>query len=122
LTSQPNAVALGQELLEGMLAKAILDRFGVKIDHEAELTSMDIGDDKVTAHLQITNTDGTTSTQTAEAQYLVGTDGGHSRVRKELKVPFDGEVLPGTMIYGDIRVEGLEAGVSHAWSDDVKGR
>jgi 2-polyprenyl-6-methoxyphenol hydroxylase-like FAD-dependent oxidoreductase len=122
VTSQPNAVALGQELLEGMLAKAILDRFGVKIDHGAELTSMDIGDDKVTACLQITNADGTTSTQTAEAQYLVGTDGGHSRVRKELKVPFDGEVLPGTMIYGDICVEGLEAGVSHAWSDDVKGR
>jgi 2-polyprenyl-6-methoxyphenol hydroxylase-like FAD-dependent oxidoreductase len=105
---QPNAVALGQELLEGILIKAIVDRFGVKVEHAKEFVSFKSTGDLVTAQLHVTATDSTTSSEVAEAKYLVGTDGGHSRVRKQLGFAFEGEALPGVMIIGDIQVDGLD--------------
>jgi 2-polyprenyl-6-methoxyphenol hydroxylase-like FAD-dependent oxidoreductase len=51
--------------------------------------------------------------EVAEAKYVVGTDGGRSRVRKELGLAFDGETLAGAMIIGDIRMDGLDPLVSN---------
>jgi 2-polyprenyl-6-methoxyphenol hydroxylase-like FAD-dependent oxidoreductase len=109
---QPNAVALGQDLLEGILGKAIFDRFGVKIEHGKELTSVKSTEDKVTAQLTVTSPDGKDSMEVAEAKYIVGTDGGRSRVRKELGFAFEGEALPGDSIIGDVQMGGLEPLVS----------
>jgi 2-polyprenyl-6-methoxyphenol hydroxylase-like FAD-dependent oxidoreductase len=105
---QPNAVGFGQDLLEAVLSKALFDRFGVKIEHMKELTSFKSMKDKVIAQLIATNLDGTASTETAEAKYLVGTDGGRSKVRKELGFAFEGETLGGALILGDIQMNGID--------------
>jgi 2-polyprenyl-6-methoxyphenol hydroxylase-like FAD-dependent oxidoreductase len=94
------------------LSKALFERFGVKIEHRTELVSFKSADDKVTAQLLSTKLDGTTVTETAEAKYLVGTDGGRSRVRKELGLAFEGEKLPGVIILGDIHMIGMDPLVS----------
>jgi 2-polyprenyl-6-methoxyphenol hydroxylase-like FAD-dependent oxidoreductase len=103
---------LGQELLEGILIQAILDRFGVQVEYGTELLSIESSDDEVIAHLQRTAIDGTIHPETTKGKYLVGADGGRSRVRKELGLAFDGDALPGTMVVADIRVIGLEPTVS----------
>jgi 2-polyprenyl-6-methoxyphenol hydroxylase-like FAD-dependent oxidoreductase len=96
--------------------KAISDRFGVRVEHGIELISCKSMDDKVIAHIQTINSDGTKCTESAEAEYLVGTDGGRSRVRNELGLAFDGQTLPGVVIIGDIRVGGVDPFVSPTYT------
>jgi 2-polyprenyl-6-methoxyphenol hydroxylase-like FAD-dependent oxidoreductase len=74
-------------------------------------------DNKVTAQLLSTSLHGTAYTEMAEAKYLVGTDGGHSRVRKELGLDFEGEKLPGIYIFGDVHMSGMDTGVSYVQLD-----
>jgi 2-polyprenyl-6-methoxyphenol hydroxylase-like FAD-dependent oxidoreductase len=50
------------------------------------------------------------------AEYMVGADGGHSFVRKELGVGFEGETWKDErMLVGDVRVEGLDREHWHSW-------
>jgi 2-polyprenyl-6-methoxyphenol hydroxylase-like FAD-dependent oxidoreductase len=114
--SQPNPVAIGQDILERILTKSLLDRFGVKVEYGTELLSLESINEQVTAHLQRTSPDGVLSTEVAEAMYIVGTDGGRSRVRKELGLAFEGETLPGAVIIGDVQLSGLEPLVSESCS------
>ncbi|MGW1815237.1 FAD-dependent monooxygenase [Streptomyces sp. NPDC002125] len=55
-----------------------------------------------------------------EARYVVGCDGAHSRVRKLLGVPFDGETdEEQVMVCGDVEITPgvLDRGVWHQWFD-----
>jgi 2-polyprenyl-6-methoxyphenol hydroxylase-like FAD-dependent oxidoreductase len=51
------------------------------------------------------------------ADFLVGCDGGHSAVRKELGLPMEGEALHASTpwLVADIEVEGLDRRDWHAW-------
>ncbi|GAA3043464.1 hypothetical protein GCM10020000_23510 [Streptomyces olivoverticillatus] len=54
-----------------------------------------------------------------EAAYLVGCDGGHSRVRKALGIAFDGETeAEECMVIGDVRADGLDPAYWHQWFDE----
>jgi hypothetical protein len=55
-------------------------------------------------------------TEAVRVEYLVGADGGHSRVRKALGVGFHGKTHEDErMIVGDVRVEGLDREHWHVW-------
>lgn len=43
--------------------------------------------------------------QTIRARYLVGCDGAHSTVRKQLGTPFEGDRYPMTFLLGDMKIE-----------------
>jgi 2-polyprenyl-6-methoxyphenol hydroxylase-like FAD-dependent oxidoreductase len=61
--------------------------------------------------------DGTT--EQLEARYLVGCDGAHSTVRREVGIPFQGEAYPQTFVLADLEVDGeLEPGAAHAFLGD----
>ena len=55
-------------------------------------------------------------TETVTAQWLVGCDGGHSIVRKQAGISFEGETLDSVrMIVADVAVDGLDREAWHLW-------
>jgi 2-polyprenyl-6-methoxyphenol hydroxylase-like FAD-dependent oxidoreductase len=51
-----------------------------------------------------------------EARYLVGADGGHSTVRKQMGVRFEGEPVSDVRaLVGDVEVPGLDRSAWHVW-------
>lgn len=69
---------------------------GARIVRGAELTTLTQDDDQVT----LTFTDG----HTATADYVVGTDGVHSAVRKALELPFPGKAILTSIMLADVRL------------------
>ena len=88
------------------------DRFiqlGGRVELGTELTEFEQDSDGVTATLV---RDGTS--RRVRARYLVGADGGRSRVRKASGVGFEGESLESERtLIGDVRVKGLEGVACH---------
>lgn len=100
---------MGQSSLEKVIITA-LAKNSCEVEH-AELVSFEQSADFVTVHL-IHRQEGKDVSETANFQYLVGTDGAHSVVRRQLGLPFIGESRTENMLVGDISVEGLATDVS----------
>jgi 2-polyprenyl-6-methoxyphenol hydroxylase-like FAD-dependent oxidoreductase len=92
-------------------------RFNFKPEWETSLTHLEQHEDHVTVHLKRTNSDDSATGEILEVEHLIGTDGGKSAVRKQAGLPFDGETLPDTMIFGDVYVEGLDLDHWHIWGN-----
>jgi 2-polyprenyl-6-methoxyphenol hydroxylase-like FAD-dependent oxidoreductase len=57
--------------------------------------------------------------ETVTARWLVGCDGGHSVVRKQAGIPFEGETREEVrMIVADVAVDGLDRDAWHMWRHD----
>ena len=86
---------------------------GVGVRDGTELTGFTTDDDGVTATVAARDDE-----WQIRARYLVGTDGGHSTVRRVLGVGFAGETREGDrMLFGDLRVDGLDRDHWHMWSN-----
>ncbi|MFJ9343635.1 FAD-dependent oxidoreductase [Streptomyces sp. NPDC101733] len=85
-TRFPYTVVIGQTETEEVLREAVA-RLGVTVEWGVRLTSLEQDRRTVRAHLE--HPDG--STEAYEVPWLVGCDGGHSTVRKELGLPLLGE-------------------------------
>ena len=72
------------------LLRARIAELGGKIEPGTELTGLAPGGDAITA----TVTGPAGRTETITAGYVVGCDGAHSRVRRELGLAFDGQPYP----------------------------
>jgi 2-polyprenyl-6-methoxyphenol hydroxylase-like FAD-dependent oxidoreductase len=103
----PNLWFVPQWRTEEIL-RARLSSFGVYVQLGTEVAAIEQDDDGVTVRLQCG--------ETMRARYLVGADGGHSTVRRQLAIPFlgstDDEVR---MLVADVRVEGLDHDYGHGW-------
>ncbi|HTV22105.1 MAG TPA: FAD-dependent monooxygenase, partial [Polyangiaceae bacterium] len=56
------------------------------------------------------------NTETLSARWLVGCDGGHSLVRKQAGIVFEGETLEEVrMLLADVELEGLDRDAWHMW-------
>jgi 2-polyprenyl-6-methoxyphenol hydroxylase-like FAD-dependent oxidoreductase len=111
-SSKLTALNLGQESTEMLLRRRLFERFGLTVEFGTELLDFEQSADQVTAHLCTIKTEGSESTEeTVTVQYLVGTDGGRSVVRKKLGVSFIGETRTDTLIYGDVVINGLDKDV-----------
>ncbi|MEV6608037.1 FAD-dependent monooxygenase [Kutzneria sp. NPDC051319] len=85
------------------------DRFealGGKVEFRAEVTAVEQDDDGVRVTVN--------GSEVIAGDYLVGTDGGRSAVRKLLGVGFEGETYETEQtLVGDVRVEGLQGTACH---------
>jgi 2-polyprenyl-6-methoxyphenol hydroxylase-like FAD-dependent oxidoreductase len=120
--AQPNGITLGQDVLQSVFERHLENHFGVKIERGIELVKFSVPDSEtepIKAQLRSSNG----SEQDVTCRFLVGADGGHSGVRKALGLPFDGHTMPGTMVYGDVCVEGegMDLEHWHSWTNPSNG-
>lgn len=99
-----NTVILGQEdqlaVLRGVLAK----EYNCAVELSTELASFEAHHDHVLAQIRNVNTG---VEENSRFDWLVGADGAHSIVRKNLGLTFLGETVEeNTMVIGDIEVLG----------------
>lgn len=88
-----------------------LAELGGSVEFDTALVDFEQSDDHVVATLA---RGGTTSTVTAN--WLVGSDGGHSIVRKRSGIAFEGETRDELrMIVADVAVDGLDRDAWHMW-------
>ncbi|MFI6625974.1 FAD-dependent monooxygenase [Streptomyces sp. NPDC050528] len=100
-------VLIGQWQVEKLLRERLAE-FGVAVEGGTEVTGFEQDEDGVTAVLA----DG----GRIRAGYLVGCDGGRSRVRKAMGVRFDGTTdATQSMVVGDVEAEGISRDVWHQW-------
>jgi 2-polyprenyl-6-methoxyphenol hydroxylase-like FAD-dependent oxidoreductase len=115
--AQLTTLLLGQESTELLLRRQLFERFGWTVELGTELLDFDQSADQVTARLRTIKTEGSEPMEeSVTVQYLIGTDGGRSIVRKKLGVSFMGETRTDTLIYGDVVINGLEKEVLFAYS------
>ncbi|WP_164015602.1 FAD-dependent oxidoreductase [Pyxidicoccus trucidator] len=106
----PDPWLVPQARTEGILRER-LTALGHAVEFGTALTDFTQDDTGVSATL----TRGGAS-EVVRAEYLVGADGGHSRVRKALGVGFHGTTHEEErMVVGDVRVDGLGRDHWHVW-------
>jgi 2-polyprenyl-6-methoxyphenol hydroxylase-like FAD-dependent oxidoreductase len=90
-TPFPFVLSLEQNRTETLLAR------GIVVERGVECLEIEEHADHVRALC---------SSGEIQARYLVGCDGAHSIVRKQLKIPFQGEAFPSLFALADVQVEG----------------
>ena len=106
----------GRLIAQWRLEEILRDRlagYGVAVETGTEVVGLTDDGTAVT----VTFADGSV----AGARYVVGCDGAHSRVRKLLGVPFDGETdEEQAMVCGDVEITPgvLDRGIWHQWFDE----
>jgi len=103
--TQPFPRTLGQDSHEALL-RARIEALGGVVELSTSLVSFETFDDHVLAHLAKTASNGTVTEETVDCQFLIGTEGAHSIVRKKSGMTFLGESMPTTtLVIGDIDVK-----------------
>ena len=101
-----------EEILRNRLAE-----YGAGVELATELTGFEENGDGVIATLVHSG-----RTEQVISRYLVGADGGHSFVRNELGVGFEGETWKTErMLIADVRVDGLDREHWHSWPKHEAG-
>ena len=107
-----NPVALPQWRTESILRDRLAELEG-KVEFSRRLTGFTADGDGVTATVEGPSGAGP---ETVRARYLVGADGGHSRVRRALGLRFSGSTEEAGALIADVRVEGLaDRDAVHLW-------
>ncbi|KAJ7433543.1 FAD binding domain-containing protein [Mycena latifolia] len=98
--------------------RAHLAKLSCTVELGAELRSFEQSGDSVVAQIVNTAADGTQSEETATFEWLMGTDGARSVVRKQLRLSFLGETrMEDVAGLGDIVIEeGLDPNFWHMWN------
>ena len=93
---------LGQDSHEALLRRHV-EALGGIVELSTALVSFEMFGDHVVAHLAKTLSNGEVLEETVECQYLVGSEGAHSIVRKNSGMTFLGESMPAAKaLLGDI--------------------
>lgn len=97
----PFILSLEQSKTEALLTE-YLASFGLKVEREVECLDLEQETDKVVLTLLHSKTG---QKERVEAAWVVGCDGAHSQVRKELGLSFSGEAFPSTFSLTDVEIE-----------------
>ncbi len=98
-----------EEALRGLL--------GDRVELGSELIGVEQNDEGVLATIRKCD-----ATEQVHCQYLAGSDGGHSFVRKSQGIGFEGETWPNARMYvGDVVTEDLDRDHWHCWPSDAAG-
>ena len=100
-TRYPFILFISQAETERILVEH-LSSLGVAIERQVELARFQAGDQFVDCVLR--HSDG--REEQVRAAYLVGCDGAHSLVRREMGFPFEGGSYPQDFVLGDVEVDG----------------
>ncbi|KQV06170.1 FAD-dependent oxidoreductase [Leifsonia sp. Root112D2] len=88
-----------------------LAELGGAVEFGTALERFEQSDEAVTAYVIANGT-----AETITARWLVGSDGGHSIVRKQSGITFEGETLDEVrMLVADVEVDGLDRDAWHMW-------
>ncbi|KAJ7662083.1 FAD binding domain-containing protein [Mycena polygramma] len=111
-----NAVSVGQDRHEEILRNH-LRNLSSSVELGSELRSFEQFADHIIAHIVKTDSNGRQLEERTRFDWLIGTDGAHSVVRKRLGLSFLGETpTEQPVALGDIAVEeGIELGQWHMW-------
>ncbi|SFO73975.1 2-polyprenyl-6-methoxyphenol hydroxylase [Geodermatophilus dictyosporus] len=110
----PDLLIVPQWATEEVLRER-LRSLGGGVELGRELSTLEQDDDGGTA--TVTASDGAGPTERVRARFVVACDGGHSAVRDLVGLRMAGTGKPQHFVLGDVRIDGLEPGVSHAWFD-----
>jgi 2-polyprenyl-6-methoxyphenol hydroxylase-like FAD-dependent oxidoreductase len=102
---QDTLLVFEQDSTERILRTHLERRFGITVELGMEFLSVDQTEGHVVVRLK---RHATGEEESVRAQYLVGTDGGRSAVRKSLGLNFLGSRHDETLMYGDAAIEGLD--------------
>ena len=91
---------LPQDQTERLLRGRVTELGGV-VENRTELTGLAVGSDAVTAAVRGPGGE----TETIAAGYVVGCDGAHSRVRRELGLTFHGHAYPQDWLLADVLLD-----------------
>ncbi len=115
ISPYPYALIFPQDLHEQMLTEQ-LQKLGVEIERSTELLSFEQKDGGVQYRLR--SKDGNEST--GSSNYLAGCDGAHSLIRKQLGIPFKGEMYENLFYVADLQISGpIANGEMHIALDDA---
>ncbi|SET40688.1 FAD-dependent monooxygenase [Geodermatophilus poikilotrophus] len=113
-TPHPNLVLIPQWRTEQVLRERLVE-LGGAVEWGRELVGLEQDGDGVLASVA-TSPDGAVAT--IRAGWVVGCDGGHSRVRDLLGLALQGESREERFLFGDVEVDGLEpADSGYVWFD-----
>ncbi|KAJ7662087.1 FAD binding domain-containing protein [Mycena polygramma] len=117
----PNSLSLSQDRHEEIL-RDHLRNFSCSVELGCELRGFEQFPDNVIAHIVKSDSDGKQLEERTRFDWLIGTDGAHSVVRKQLGFSFLGETPAEPPIaLGDIVVEeGVRLGQWHMWNAPPK--
>lgn len=109
LTSRPFSLTLGQDLIGEILVKHLQRFANAKIQWGREFVGLNQSPEGVSVAVN-----GPDGSETYQADWVVGCDGGRSAVRKSLDLPFQGFTWPqrfvATDIHYDFAAHGWESG------------
>ncbi|KAJ6584775.1 FAD binding domain-containing protein [Mycena capillaripes] len=115
-TPHASGLMLSQERHEEIL-REYLEKLSCTVELGCELHSFEQFPDHVVTHLSKTGVDGQQQEEHTRFDWLIGTDGAHSVVRKQLGLSFLGETrTEQNMSLGDITIEGLDSRLWHMWN------
>jgi 2-polyprenyl-6-methoxyphenol hydroxylase-like FAD-dependent oxidoreductase len=100
-TRYPYLLSIAQADTEALLT-ACLERLGGRVERGLQLTALAQDADGVSATLR--RADGTEERETAH--WLVGCDGAHSNVRKQLGLDFEGRGYADQFVLADVKLDG----------------
>jgi 2-polyprenyl-6-methoxyphenol hydroxylase-like FAD-dependent oxidoreductase len=109
-------VLISQEHTEAVLRERLAS-YGVYVEMNCTLTGFTQHTQSVIAEVMHAG-----ESETIEARYLVGCDGGHSMVRKYADISFLGETWTGECnLFGNVCVDGLDTNYWYFWTDPAWG-
>ncbi|GIG68385.1 FAD-dependent monooxygenase [Phytomonospora endophytica] len=112
----PGSLMVGQQFTEAVLRDRLAS-LGVRVELDAALVDLVQDGGRVTATVLRAG-----RREEIRARYLVGCDGGGSTVRKLAGISFLGETWERQrMLFGNLRVEGLDDSVTHMWAHGPRG-
>ena len=100
-TPYPFAVGLPQDRTEALLLER-LEELGGKVEEGVRLLTLDAGGPRASLRLELPGG----GTEEVEASWVIGADGAHSTVRKELGIGFSGAKLPINFAITDAELSG----------------
>jgi 2-polyprenyl-6-methoxyphenol hydroxylase-like FAD-dependent oxidoreductase len=110
-----SVVLINQAAVEGVLREKLL-ALGGKVERQRELRSFVETTDGLVAQVADLASD---EVERVEAKWLVGCDGAHSTVRRQLQLPMEGQEYPEHLVLGDVHLQGdLPQGVTIMWLND----
>jgi 2-polyprenyl-6-methoxyphenol hydroxylase-like FAD-dependent oxidoreductase len=110
----PDVLIIPQWSTEQVLRER-LESLGGSVELGCELSSLEQDEHGVT--VTVTASRGAGATTRVRARHVVACDGGHSAVRDLVGLRMVGSGKAQHFVLGDVRIDGLEPGVSHAWFD-----
>ncbi|HYP46348.1 MAG TPA: FAD-dependent monooxygenase [Propionibacteriaceae bacterium] len=109
----PNVLLVPQWRTEQALRDR-LHELGGSVQLGWELEDLTQDDDEVTATVRDVSAG---DRRTIRSRYLVGCDGGHSRVREALGLALIGDTHGEHFVFGDVEIDGLDPSTAYVWVD-----